>query len=469
MVVAERNVWNALTLPFLTGAITAGLVLLTWLVATMRGIRLITHIIQPIQDLVETTHAIRSGDLSRRALVVQQDEVGELAAAFNDMADQLRHTLDGLQEKITELEQISQALGESETRYRSIFENAQEGIYRASKQGRFLMVNPALVHILGYETAEEVLNLDIANDLYTLPSDRANLLQLLDEKGQITNMEITWKRKDGSQITVSLYTHILYDNHNQIIGYEGLVFDISQRRKMEQERERLIQELEAKNAELERFTYTVSHDLKSPLITIRAYLGSLERDVAVGNMERFRADAQRIVEATNKMQQLLGDLLDLSRVGQKMNPLEIIPFYTLVQEALVLIEGRRIIGGVEVIIAPDLPDVLGDRLRLVEVLQNLLDNACKYMGKQPAPRISIGVRYHNNLGIFWVSDNGIGIEPQYLDKVFGLFDKLDAQSEGTGVGLALVKRIVEMHGGHIWVESQGLGHGSTFYFSLPLA
>jgi len=152
-----------------------------------------------------------------------------------------------------------------------------------------------------------------------------------------------------------------------------------------------------------------------------------------------------------------------------MNPPESIPFNAIVQEALILTEGQRVTRGVEVSITPDLPNVLGDRLRLVEVVQNLLDNACKYMGNQPDPRISIGMLHRNSQGLFWVRDNGMGIEPQYQQKVFGLFDKLDAQSEGTGVGLALVKRIIESHGGRIWVESQGLGHGSTFFFTLPLS
>jgi signal transduction histidine kinase len=120
-------------------------------------------------------------------------------------------------------------------------------------------------------------------------------------------------------------------------------------------------------------------------------------------------------------------------------------------------------------IAPDLPTVYGDRARLVEVVQNLVDNACKFMGDQPAPRIEIGTSGTDTEGnpIFFVRDNGIGIEPQYHERVFGLFNKLDAQSEGTGVGLALVKRIIEVHGGRIWIESEGAGRGATMCFTLP--
>ena len=125
-------------------------------------------------------------------------------------------------------------------------------------------------------------------------------------------------------------------------------------------------------------------------------------------------------------------------------------------------------GSVEVEISSDLPVVYGDRARLVEVIQNLVDNAVKFMGDQPQPRIEIGVRKQNDERAFFIKDNGVGIEPQYHDKIFELFDKLNPNSEGTGIGLALVKRIVNVHEGEIWVESQGNGFGATFYFTLPM-
>jgi signal transduction histidine kinase/DNA-binding LacI/PurR family transcriptional regulator len=229
-------------------------------------------------------------------------------------------------------------------------------------------------------------------------------------------------------------------------------------------------DLEAKNAELERFTYTVSHDLKAPLITIRGFLGFVEQDAQAGNWERFAVDMTRIVEATEKMRRLLDDLLELSRIGRLMNAPESVPLSAAVHEALQVVQGHIAARGVQIEVAPELPTVYGDRARLVEVLQNLIDNACKFMGAQAEPRISIGVRGADRDGkpIVSVQDNGIGIEPQYHEKVFGLFDKLDPRSEGTGIGLALVKRIVEVHGGRIWVESQA-GQGAAFCFTLPVA
>jgi signal transduction histidine kinase len=232
-------------------------------------------------------------------------------------------------------------------------------------------------------------------------------------------------------------------------------------------RKELITELESKNAELERFTYTVSHDLKSPLFTIRGFLGYLEQDALSGNHERMRSDIQRIKDATDKMQHLLNDLLELSRIGRTGNEPETVSFTELVHEAVALVQGRINANGISIHVAHDLPAVYGDKVRLLEVMQNLIDNAAKFMGDQPMPRINIGQEgEEDGKPIFYVSDNGIGISPEHHERVFGLFNKLDVKADGTGIGLALVKRIIEIHGGRIWVESE-LGMGAKFCFTLP--
>jgi PAS domain S-box-containing protein len=243
--------------------------------------------------------------------------------------------------------------------------------------------------------------------------------------------------------------------------------EITERQRVEAERERLIAEQEARNAEMERFTYTVSHDLKSPLITIRGFLGLLEQDALRGNVEGMQRDITYIHMAAATMQRLLDELLELSRIGRVVHPLTEIPLSALAQEAVTLVGGQIAARGVQVHIASDLPVVVGDRPRLLEVLQNLVDNAVKFMGTQPAPRIEIGLRQAEKDTVYYVQDNGIGIDPRYHEKVFGLFERLEAEGDGTGIGLALVKRIIEVHGGRIWVESAGQGCGSTFCFTLP--
>ncbi|MCI0549735.1 MAG: ATP-binding protein [Anaerolineae bacterium] len=236
------------------------------------------------------------------------------------------------------------------------------------------------------------------------------------------------------------------------------------------ERASLINELGAQNAELERFTYTVSHDLRSPLVTIRGFLGYLRQDAASGDLDRFDKDIARIANAVDKMQELLNDLLELSRIGRIINPPEVIPFELIVKESIELISGLLEAGGVKVEIQNDLPSIHGDHTRLVEVMQNLISNAIKFMGDQAAPRIEIGTTGLGTDGkpVFFIRDNGIGIEAQYHERIFGLFNRLDPNVDGTGIGLSLVRRIIEVHQGKIWVESQP-GEGTTFLFTLPLA
>ena len=228
----------------------------------------------------------------------------------------------------------------------------------------------------------------------------------------------------------------------------------------------LIRELEMKNEELERFTYTASHDLKSPLITIRGFLGYLEKDARTGNLDRLGLDIQRISDATDKMHRLLSELLELSRVGRVTNERKIVPFLSIVTESLRRVEGQLKERQVSVKVRGDLPSVCVDEERIVEVMQNLIDNAIKFMGEQENPGIEINYQLEDNQPVFFVRDNGIGIKKEFHERVFGLFDKLDVDSPGTGVGLALVKRIVEVHGGKVWIESDG-ATGSTFLFTLP--
>jgi signal transduction histidine kinase len=226
-------------------------------------------------------------------------------------------------------------------------------------------------------------------------------------------------------------------------------------------------DLAAKNAELERFNYTVSHDLKSPLVTIHGFAGLAATDLTAGRLDRARQDLGRIVAAADRMHRLLDELLELSRVGRVVDESEDVPLGELAREAVELVRGPLESRRVVVEIAPDLPVVRADRRRLLEVYQNLLENATKFADKGCPPRVEVGVRHDGEERVFFVRDNGRGIEPRFLERVFDLFEKLDHTVEGTGVGLALVRRIIEAHGGRVWAESDGPGRGATFCFTLP--
>lgn len=231
--------------------------------------------------------------------------------------------------------------------------------------------------------------------------------------------------------------------------------------------ELMVAELEAKNAELERFTYIVSHDLKSPLITIKGFLGVLEQDIQKGDFVQTSHDIARITKAADKMELFLEDILELSRIGRMVHEPEDIGMDDVITEALERVAGQIERRGVRVVREPCEITAHADTIRLIEVAQNLLSNAVQFMGDQSDPEINIECRQDGDEIYCCIRDNGIGIEPEYHEKIFGLFDKLDAESEGTGVGLAIAKRIIEVIGGRVWVESEGAGLGSTFVFTIP--
>ena len=392
-------------------------------------------------------------------------EVDALKIAANVLGAAIKRQLDedALKHELAERQR-------AEAEANAIFDNSPVGIYRSSVDGKMIQANKALVQFNGYADKTEFLLAvkDIASEWYVDPARREEFKLELEMHGQVKNFESeVYRHKTRERVWISENAQVVCDANGQVLYYEGTVEDITPRKNAEAERESLFQELADKNAELEQFTYTVSHDLKSPLVTIDGFLGYLEEDAASGNIERLRADTQRIHDAVRRMQKLLNELLELARVGRVMNHLQLNPFSELVDEAVNIVQGRLEQRGVTMIVQSDLPPVYGDRQRLVEVLQNLIENATKYMGNREDPQIEIAQEgTENGMAVFSVRDNGMGIDPDHHEQIFGLFNKLDPKSEGTGIGLSLVKRIVEFHGGRIWVESKP-GEGSVFYFTLP--
>jgi len=224
--------------------------------------------------------------------------------------------------------------------------------------------------------------------------------------------------------------------------------------------------LKAQNQELEKFTYTVSHDLKSPLITIKGFLQFLLRDARNQDWAKLDNDIKRIGDAANKMHNLLDDLLNLSRIGRVVNPATTFAMKDLITEVCELLTGSIREKNVQIEIDDNMPEVTADRIRLREVWQNLIENAIKFSSPNRRPYIKIGFNLFDKEKHFYVQDNGIGVDPNYQNKIFDLFNKLDKTVEGTGIGLALVKRIIEIHGGRLWMQSKGIDQGSTFFISL---
>ena len=188
--------------------------------------------------------------------------------------------------------------------------------------------------------------------------------------------------------------------------------------------------------------------------------------MAAGAEDRVTSDIDKINHAADTMGNLLNDLLELSRVGRVMGEPRACNLSEIAHKALDLVRSEVDRKQIEVVI-DDMPEVWGDETRLVEVYLNLIENAVKFMGRQDAPRVQIGARRQGNEVLCYVRDNGVGIKQEYQSQIFGLFERLDADVEGTGVGLALVKRIIEVHGGKIWIESEGEGRGTSIVFTLP--
>lgn len=365
---------------------------------------------------------------------------------------------------ITGQKTAEEALRRSEARIRALLDAVPDMIFEFTRDGTIVQFVSSVTNS-PLLPPEQFLGRNIRDVLPSVAAQTEFAIARVLESGHVHAFEYQLQQSGEKRTFEARFTRLSAES------VLAMVRDVSIQKWIENEREKLITELERKNAELERFTYTVSHDLKSPLITIKGFLGFLSQDAHTGNLKRLDTDLQRISEAADKMQNLLNDLLELSRVGRLINQPSFIDLNTMIGEVLELLHGR-LRGGtvpVQVIVAERLPRVYGDRQRLFEVFQNLVDNACKFMGEQPDPCIEIGQAEMTPGGfpILYVRDNGIGIDPKFQERIFGLFDKLDPHTEGTGIGLALVKRIVELHGGRIWVESEP-GKGTTFYFTLPV-
>ena len=371
---------------------------------------------------------------------------------------------------------------------------------------KFLYVSPGYARIHGMNVDEFTRYVEAAGDNLAPvhPEDKPRLLGEIAsyiENGDDNFLsEYRILRPDGEIIWVRERSKSRLKKNGRVTLTLGVLQDITEKRNYEQnlrqardsleamveertrqlnetvrqlkqevrERTLVSSELENKNAELERFAYTASHDLKTPLVTIKGFVGLLQRDLAAQDTKRIDQDIRKINEAADTMGRLLEELLELSRIGRVVGDLVTCSLTRIAKQALQMAEAKIYAIEAEVSV-DDMPEVSVDRMRLTEVYQNLIENAIKFMGEQADPRIDIGMTQRDGQRCFFVRDNGIGIAAEYHELVFGLFERLSMDVDGTGVGLALVKRIIEVHGGEVWIESDGPGQGTTVYFTLPLA
>lgn len=353
----------------------------------------------------------------------------------------------------------------NQDRYQLLIAHAPVCIHEIDLEGRLTYMNPAGLAMVD-SNLDKVCGcryLDFVSD-----KDRAKVERLMEKAlaGEASEFEFSFEF-EGQVLTFSSSFIPIRNPEGQVEKLMGITQDLTVPKQAETERERLILELESKNADLERFVYTVSHELKTPLVTISGFAGILHNDLTKGKTKAVEQHVDRITSAIATMNHLLDELLEMSRVGRVDNDFEPVPLGEIVAEVVESLHFQLADQNADVRIADDLPVVHGNRLRLYEVIQNLLENAIKFRKESFPIKISIDAHDTDDGVMCRVQDDGIGIEPEYRERIFDLFERLDPQIPGTGVGLALVRRIIENMGGKVRVESDGPGKGSTFILFFP--
>ena len=418
---------------------------------------------------------------------------GELENRVVERTAQLELTNKELKIEIQVRKKAEDALNSARDQLLAIIEFLPDATFVVDQNKRVIAWNRSMEEMTGIDKQDIM---DKGNYSYSVPfygEPRPILIDLIEKhdetiESRYRQLVRTERSINAVSYTPSLFSgkgayvwgtaSLLYDREGQLVGSIESIRDITEAilaeeaiRKARDELELRVKErtaeLEARNAEMERFTYTVSHDLRSPLVTIQGFNGFLKGDIEKGDNEKVKVDLRLIEEAVTKMDRLLRETLELSRIGRVANPPEDVPFGEIVQEALLQTAQRIKSAGMDVLVSNDLPVVHVDKMRIVEAMVNFIENSIKYRGEEQHPRMEIGYRTEAKEPVFFVRDNGMGIDPSQHQKVFDLFYKVNNKSEGTGAGLAIVKRIIEVHGGRIWIESE-LGKGTTVCFTLPV-
>jgi PAS domain S-box-containing protein len=344
-----------------------------------------------------------------------------------------------------------------------LIEASLDPLVTISSDGKITDVNKATESVTGF-SRQQLIGSDFS-DYFTEPEEARKGYRKVFTEGFVVDYPLAIRHK-SEKVTDVLYNASIYKNEaGEVQGVFAAARDITVRKAMENEIKQTMEKLQQSNAELEQFAYVASHDLQEPLRMVASYVQLLERRYK-GKLDpeadEFIAYA---VDGANRMRGLIDDLLTYSRVSRLGKPFEPTDLESTLDVVLMNLQASIAENGA-VVTHDKLPVVMADGGQMVQLLQNLIGNAIKFHSKDP-PRVHVSAQVKENEYLFAVRDNGIGIAPEYFDRLFKIFQRLHTREEypGSGIGLAICKKIVERHGGRIWIESQ-VGKGSTIYFTL---
>jgi PAS domain S-box-containing protein len=391
-----------------------------------------------------------------------------LEKMVEERTTELKKTIGQLNSEVKERKVVEEVLRESEEQYRLSFTNVSDVIYTIDTNLVLSSVSPGVERLLGYKVEELVhrpmqeLNLIAPEYMKKAISETIRIFS----GENIVNSVYEFIAKDGTRKIGEISGSPLYKD-NKIIGSIAVARDITERKRIEEILIRKTEELTRSNKELEAFAYVASHDLQEPLRMVTSYVQLIEQRYK----DKLDKDANEFIEfavdGAKRMHLLINDLLTYSRVATRGKPLVPTDSETVLEQSLTNLQLAIQEKGAQITHDP-LPKVMADDVQLGQLFQNLVGNAIKFQGNEQ-PRVHISVQQSNGEWVFSVRDNGIGIDPEFRERIFVIFQRLHGKDKypGTGIGLAVCKKIVERHGGCIWVESE-LGKGATFYFTLPV-
>ncbi len=501
-IVTELPVPEAFRYTYRSLIATIVLLLLTLSCAIFLGYVLIRKIIRPIESLAGTAHAISKGDFSQKAKYFSDNEIGILSGSFNEMTSKLLETIDSLKQQMAERRQAEEQIIRQNELMNNILNSMTHPFY-------VIDANDYIVKLANPAARFGVLTGNVT--CYVLTHHRSEpcsdarhpcVIKKIKETGGPVTVEHVHYDGEGNTIVNEIHGYPIFDSSGNIVQVIEYNLDITERKRAEEElrkhrehlqelvnertaelsasnawlhqeiiehkraeerKAELLKELESVNQELRDFAYIVSHDLKAPLRAI----STLASWIATDYRDRLDAEGRQqldlMIQRVKRMHNLINGILEYSRVGRIKEKTEEVNVNDLVKEVLEMIAPPE---NITVTVENELPTIVCEKTRIMEVFQNLLSNAIKFMDK-PKGIIRIGCVADDGYWKFSVTDNGPGIEEEYFEKIFQMFQTLSSgRQENTGVGLTLVKKIITMYGGNVWVESE-VGQGSTFYFTIP--